>query len=326
VDAVEVQLDGRPSRGIKRVDASATGTRLERLVVSIPAADVQVGIVAKAGTLASEPALVRLKWGAATPGGADLLKPKLYGVIVGVSAYRDPSLRLRYAAKDARDFAAVLQAQKGGLYRDVELKVLTDKEATSAAIKDALEWLNRQVTGRDVAILFLAGHGLTDERNRYFYLAADSDRARLASTAVDALYLREETRALAGKALVFLDTCYAGGAMGTTTRGAVDINSLVNELSSTENGVVTFASSTGRQVSQEDDAWGNGAFTKALIEGMGSGGRPARADLMAKGVITGAQLYAWLAERVKELTRGTQHPVMVLPKTIPDFPMFVAAR
>ena len=28
--------------------------------------------------------------------------------------------------------------------------------------------------------------------------------------------------------------------------------------------MVTFASSTGRQVSQEDDSWGNGAFTKAL--------------------------------------------------------------
>jgi hypothetical protein len=41
----------------------------------------------------------------------------------------------------------------------------------------------------------------------------------------------------------------------------------VNELSSTENGITTYASSTGREVSQEDDSWGNGAFTKALVEG-----------------------------------------------------------
>ena len=45
--------------------------------------------------------------------------------------------------------------------------------------------------------------------------------------------------------------------------------------------MVTFASSTGLQVSQEDNAWGDSAFTKALIEGVGGGGRSGKADLMA---------------------------------------------
>ena len=133
---------------------------------------------------------------------------------------------------------------------------------------------------------------------------------------------RFRERSLAGKALVFLDTCYAGQAMGPTSRGP-DINALINDLSSAENGVVTYASSTGREVSQEDDSWGNGAFTKALIEGFGPG---AKADLLGKGVITTATLHAWVSERVKELTRDSQHPVMVLPKTVQDFPMFVARR
>ena len=170
--------------------------------------------------------------------------------------------------------------------------------------------------------MFLAGHGVTDAKNRYHFLTADADRDAPADTALDALTLRERTRALAGKALVFLDTCHAGAAMA---RGATDINTVVNDLSSTENGVVTFASSTGRQVSQEDDAWGNGAFTKALIEGLPASGRKGRADLFGKGTISTAQLNAWLAERVKELTRGSQSPVMILPATIPDFPLFTAA-
>ena len=111
-----------------------------------------------------------------------------------------------------------------------------------------------------------------------------------------------------------------------TTRGATDINATVSELSSTENGVVTFASSTGRQLSQENDSWHNGAFTKALLEGLPSAGRAGQADIAHKGVITTATLDLWLAERVKELTGGSQSPVMSRPLTIPDFPLFAAVR
>jgi hypothetical protein len=41
-----------------------------------------------------------------------------------------------------------------------------------------------------------------------------------------------------------------------------------------------------------------------------------------KGVITTAALDLWVSEWVKELTRGSQHPVMSRPPTVPDFPMF----
>jgi hypothetical protein len=321
VDAVEILLDGRPTRGLTRSDPQVNGTRRERQVVSIPTRDVEIGLVARSGALASEISKVSLKWGApAVAAGDDQLKPKLYGVIVGVSTYRDRSLTLKYAAKDARDFAAALQAQKGGLYRDVELNVLTDAQATASAIKDALEGLNKQVTSRDVGVVFLAGHGVQNNRNSYYFLASDSDPNRLLSTAVEGVILREELRSLAGKVLVFLDTCHAGQAMSAGTRG-VDINSLVNDLSSAENGVVTYASSTGLEASQENDSWGNGAFTKALLEGLKD-----RADLTGEGKITTAALDLWLSERVKELTGGSQHPVMIRPSTIADFPVFVTAR
>jgi hypothetical protein len=112
----------------------------------------------------------------------------------------------------------------------------------------------------------------------------------------------------------------------TATRGGSDINAVVSELSSTENGVVTYASSTGRQLSQENDSWHNGAFTKALIEGLPAAGRKGKADITNKGFITTAALDLWLAERVKELTGGAQSPVMSRPQTIPDFPLFAAAR
>jgi hypothetical protein len=67
--------------------------------------------------------------------------------------------------------------------------------------------------------------------------------------------------------------------------------------------------------------WGNGAFTKAILEGLFEG----RADLLRKGTITLSQLDAYVADRVKQLTGGVQHPIMIRPPTVPDFPIALVA-
>jgi uncharacterized caspase-like protein len=96
---------------------------------------------------------------------------------------------------------------------------------------------------------------------------------------------------------------------------ATDITGVMNELASAENGAVVFASSTGRQYSFENPAWGNGAFTKAAVEGING-----RADYVGKGKITINMLDLYISERVKELTKGKQTPATPKPHTIPDFP------
>jgi uncharacterized caspase-like protein len=202
--------------------------------------------------------------------------------------------------------------------------VLTDADATTGELKRALSWLERSVTSRDVGLVFLAGHGVTDTKQRYYYLTYDSDARNPEDTALEGVVLTDRTRSIAGKVLVFLDTCHAGQAMAS--RGATYINKVVEDLSNTDNGIVTYASSTGKQLSLEDDSWSNGAFTKALIEGLPALGRKGQADVTHKGVISTAALDLWLAERVKELTGGAQTPVMKRPDNIPDFPLFTAEK
>jgi uncharacterized caspase-like protein len=245
-----------------------------------------------------------------------VLEPKLYAVTIGVSAYDDPDLRLGYAAADARGFAEVLQKQKGGLYGDVQVKTLVDGQATRGAVVEALEWLEKQVTSRDFGVVPIAGHGVTDEKQRYWFLPADASMLHLRMSAVSQDDIQSTMGALAGKAILFLDTCHANAAAagGVARRGPVDTNTLVNEFAKTENGVVTFASSQGRETSEESAAWGHGAFTEALIEGL-----EGKADLLRDGTITVSELDAFIANRVKALTEGRQHPVMSRPNTIPDF-------
>ncbi len=90
--------------------------------------------------------------------------------------------------------------------------------------------------------------------------------------------LKQTVSSIAGKVVVFIDACHSGNVTGGRRGVGGDINSLVNELSNTENGAITFTSSTGKEFSLEDPSWGNGAFTKALIEG-----------LTGKAVITGKE-------------------------------------
>jgi len=101
-----------------------------------------------------------------------------------------------------------------------------------------------------------------------------------------------------------------------TQRGVADIDQIANDLSSAENGIVVFAAATGKQSSQESSDWKNGAFTEALVEGLGG-----QADYTKDGAITINELDLYLSERVKALTSGSQTPTTTKPKTVPDFPI-----
>jgi len=178
------------------------------------------------------------------------------------------------------------------------------------------------VTERDIGMVLIAGHGATDDGQNYWFLPSDASRDNLDSNGVSQDDLLRELRQVAGKTVLFLDTCHANQAMaaGNSRRGLTDIDGVINEFSKAENGLVVFSSSRGRETSQESAAWGHGAFTKALIEGLGG-----KADLQHNGAITVSELDVYVAERVKELTSGDQHPVMTRPTTMHDF-AFAMAR
>jgi uncharacterized caspase-like protein len=286
--------------------------------VPIPERDCEVALIAENRHTASDPATVRLRWWGKAPTRAEVVpQPNLYVLAIGVSQYANEELRLRFAHKDARDFAAAVAPQKGGLYRDIVLKVLTDEQATKDEILDGLEWLTKETTSRDVAIVFLAGHGVNDPSGTYYFLPVNADPERLKRTGISFSELKTTVTTLAGKTLVFLDTCHSGNVMGAR-RGVADITAVVNELASAENGAVVFASSTGKQYSLEDQAWGNGAFTKAIVEGI-----KGKADYTGTGKITINMMDVYISERVKELTKGKQTPTTTKPETIPDFPVAV---
>ena len=315
VTRVMVLVDGRPIGKGFEIKEIQRDQDVQVTKVAISEKDSEISIIAENKYAASEPATLRLRWSGKVKEEEFTIKPKLYVLAVGVSTYEDKNLKLGFAAKDAKDFAESLLKQKGGLYRDVVVKVLTDEKATRDEIIDGFDWISKETTSRDVAIIFLAGHGINDSGGVYYYLPVNANTDKLRRTAVPFTEMKNTVASLAGKTILFIDTCHAGNIMGARAVGT-DITRIVNELASAENGAVVFASSTGKQYSFEDSDWENGAFTKAVVEGING-----KADYTGKGRITINMLDLYVSERVKELTKGKQTPATAKPKTIPDFPL-----
>jgi hypothetical protein len=312
---VRVLVDGRPIGRGHKIKPVQKGQNIQATKIPIPEKDTEISIIAENRHGASEPATVSLKWSGKVKEDEFIIKPKLYVLAIGVSKYEDKNLTLGFAAKDANDFAESFLKQRGGLYRDVVVRMLIDRKATRDEIIDGFDWISKETTSKDVALVFLAGHGINDSGGVYYYLPVNADLEKLRRTAVPFTDMKNTVASLAGKTILFIDTCHAGNVMGARAI-APDITGVVNELASAENGAVVFASSTGKQYSFEDPNWGNGAFTKAVVEGING-----KADYTGKGKITINMLDLYISERVKELTRGKQTPATAKPQTIPDFPL-----
>jgi WD40 repeat protein len=319
VTSIKALVDGRPIEDARGLAVVAAADADQSFDLSVPARDCTVSLVAENRNGSSEAASIGLVWKGAQAGQDEfVIKPKLYVLAVGVSAYEKPEYHLNYAAKDARDLAALL-ARGGPLYRGVETKVLTDAQADKDDILDGLDWIEKQTTSKDIAVILFSGHGINDSNGDYYYLPVNADIDRLKRTGVPFSDIKTTVSHIAGKVLFFIDTCHSGNLMDTGRRAAGaerDIGAVINELASAENGAVVFASSTGSQYSYEDPAWGNGAFTKALLEGLAGA-----ADYDKTGRITVNMLDLYISERVKDLTGGKQTPTTTKPPNVPDFPV-----
>lgn len=322
ISQFQVLVDGRPldtQRGLQRItkreEVKPAADGEETVELSLPPRDLTLSLVAENRYGASPPETIKLRWEGGGQSEEFIAQPKLYALTSGVSDYADDSLDLKYAAKDAKDFGAALERQSGGIYRDVVVRML--ENPTSDEFLDGLDWLRHEVTSRDIAVLFISGHGVNDPDGDYYYLTRDADPERLRRTAVPYYDVKKTLSALPSKVLAFVDTCHSGNIMGAR-RDVANITGVINDLTSAENGVVVFASSTGKQYSLENPEWGNGAFTKALVEGLDGA-----ANYTKDGRITINQLDLYLSERVKALTGNKQTPTTTKPQTITDFPIAV---
>jgi WD40 repeat protein len=298
---IEVRANGRPLAVIERGPNAPLPVR-GGIEVYVPRRDIRLEVTAQTESgIWSPPGTIRLRW----TGPRTEEDPELYVLAIGVSHYKSKALTLRYADKDAGDFVELLRAQEGRRYRKVNVEPLQNEAAQIPRIREALRWLETNTTSRDVAILFIAGHGTDDPAGQYFFLPYEASAADVFQRGLSYSELRAALARIPGKVFLFIDTCRSG-AVGNALAQA-DMARIANDLRNSEYGVVVFASSTGSQESIESAEWQNGAFTKALIAGL-SGKAPQR-----DGYVTALGLSYFVSGEVLRLTGERQRPVFGQP-------------
>lgn len=196
-----------------------------------------------------------------------------WALVVGISRFKDPTINLKYAAKDANDFAGYLVKEAG--FAADHVRVLTDDQATQKRIMSELgsKWLPRVAAPDDLVVIFISSHGSPEDMDVQgvnYIVAHDSDPADLYTTAIEMQDLMGTItrRVHAKRIVVFLDSCHSGAASAASS-GAKGIKRTTNfDLSSVPMGVGQFiiSSSEQNQLSWELKDQPNGAFTYALLD------------------------------------------------------------
>jgi hypothetical protein len=286
-----------------------------------PKGDAEILVFAENKFGKSEPATIQVvRAGEASKAPPPEKYDKLYLLVVGISKYPG-DYALDFPRKDATDFSGHMQKQKGRLYDEVVSRVLLDEQASKAGILAGLQWLRESVGERDAGVVFFAGHG-DRVGNGYYFIPGDPGALPDGSEVKTAKQMdawkqvngpvawlpgdeiSKTLLGLKGRAAFFIDTCHSGQAAKQVLRGNGSLTGALNEINE-EKGVIIFASSTGAETSQEDAKWGNGAFTKAIIEGIGG-----KADKDNTGLIRPSYLQAYVNDRVRSLTSNDQRPVI----------------
>lgn len=241
-------------------------------------------------------------------------KGQLWAVVVGVSEYKNvpPEGQLRYAHRDAEDFAAFLRSPSGGGFPSNHIKLLLNKEATVSAIRTAIgTWLVRSAEPDDVIYIFFAGHGVVESDTDGYLLAHDSDPQNLYATALQIAELdRIITQRLRARLVVLMaDACHSG-QIGWASRGTTDrtlITNYLDEVGKSGSGVTRILATRANERSFEDVRWGggHGAFTHFLLEGL-----KGKADRDKDGFVRVGEVLDYLSEVVPQETQALQHPRM----------------
>jgi hypothetical protein len=140
----------------------------------------------------------------------DRPKPTLYAVSLGVSHYDRPEWCLKYAAKDATDLIGKIKEKAGSTYSEVMPLLLTDKDVTKESAAKIKQFLSG-ATIDDTVVIFMAGHGILDDKYDYYFGTSDIDPAKpsergMPYEAIDNILA--EVPSL--KKALLMDTCHAG--------------------------------------------------------------------------------------------------------------------
>lgn len=174
-------------------------------------------------------------------------------------------LQLKYSINDATVMLSTIEEVAKPLFNKVHTYKLFDTKVTKENIKQVFKDIKS--TREDVFLLYIPGHGITDEYNgNYYYIPYDfvnnGNKEAVQVQGIsqkDLMFGLSEITAL--KSLVLLDTCNSGSFVDA------DLQKTITNKLARSTRRATISASSKSQVALEGYK-GHGAFTYTLIEAL----------------------------------------------------------
>jgi hypothetical protein len=253
-----------------------------------------LGQEAKAQIYSSRAVLNGVKDLSCGTAGGDISKPALammgpirdkYALVIGVGTFKDPHItRLKYAAKDARDFYGFLVDPNGGRFDPGHVELLVDQDATREAILKALQRIFLQAREEDLLLIYVSSHGSPRQGDLGlsgvgYIVTYDTDLADLFIDALEFQNLSEKISLIkARRKVTILDTCYSGLALDSGAKNlelaGLGVSSETAKLFVSAEGSYLITSSDSNERSWESSQLGNSFFTYYLLAALREGADP----------------------------------------------------
>jgi len=199
-----------------------------------------------------------------------------WALVVGISDFKDGTIpKLKYSAKDARDFREFL-IKKANFQPD-HVRLLVNRDATRMRIMTELgdKFLPRVVQPDDLVVLYFSSHGSpssADFRDKNYFIAYDSEKSNLFASGIELQELMKiiKNRVETNRVIVILDACHSGAADANAKATEAVANFDASELIG--DGQLVICSSEAAERSWESKRYQNGVFTKALMDGLTANG------------------------------------------------------
>ncbi len=228
-----------------------------------------------------------------------------WAVVIGINNYIKAP-KLRYAVKDAEEFAEVI-VNYYGFKRENVIKLI-DREATKENIMKAFDKLRSVADREDRVLIFFAGHGITiplpDGREKGYILPVDGSQDELITSAISTDQLNEISQLIRAKHLFFImDACYGGLIFARAqplSPSALDYL----EVISTRKARKALTAGGRDQTVLDTGPGGHSVFTYYLIDAL----KNRSADLNRDGMITSGELNEYVSPRVTAESNRLQTP------------------
>lgn len=237
-----------------------------------------------------------------------------FALLVGVGTFDDTRWTpLRYAAKDARDMAAVLRDDKFGAYEDVVVLTSPADTTRSRILSELAALKTRATRPTDVVLVYFSSHGTLARDNRgelRRYLATSDARfheAQTSALSIDQLTADFEQLG-SRRRVMMLATCHSGAGKSLLTADVLAAlqsikSGQVRPLEEVSRASIVLAASDFGETAREDESLQNDVYTHFFVQGLRGA-----ADRNLDGAVSASEAHDHARRATYAFTEGRQRP------------------